>query len=179
MSHSQSTSKPFRRFHPYRRPLILHSVFQPERPIVMQSPSLHIVYSLEHDASSSPPPLPLLGAEVEGSPTTYFNVKATKVSKEKIPKPAGEVGHPSRGGYSLEKALGWPTKIYKQVQVGIVLIFSTSNLLIPFSPQFTSLLLTHSPLVPIPNNQMRPSAVFTQRCYYYYFSILKMTAHGN
>ena len=33
-------------------------------------------------------------------------------------KPKGEVGHPTRNGYSLLVALQWPTEVYREVQVG-------------------------------------------------------------
>jgi hypothetical protein len=34
-----------------------------------------------------------------------------------IPKPQGEWGRPSRGGYNLEKALGWNPRQFKKVKV--------------------------------------------------------------
>lgn len=38
-----------------------------------------------------------------------------------IPKPPGEVGRPSRGGYTLKTALGWSEKDYLRVKVCILL----------------------------------------------------------
>jgi hypothetical protein len=38
-------------------------------------------------------------------------------SKALIPKPSGEVGRPSRNGYTLSAALGWEMLVYKKVQV--------------------------------------------------------------
>ena len=35
----------------------------------------------------------------------------------KIPKPEGEPGRPGRGGYNLERAIGWPVKDYKCLKV--------------------------------------------------------------
>jgi hypothetical protein len=34
-----------------------------------------------------------------------------------IPKPRGEWGRPNRGGYNLEKALGWNPRQYKKAKV--------------------------------------------------------------
>lgn len=34
-----------------------------------------------------------------------------------IPKPAGEAGRPGRGGYNLEKVLGWHADELKQLKV--------------------------------------------------------------
>ncbi len=38
-------------------------------------------------------------------------------SDDLIPKPDGEVGRPKRGGYNLQKALGWPTNEYLRFKV--------------------------------------------------------------
>ncbi len=40
---------------------------------------------------------------------------------ELIPKPEGEVGRPKRGGYNLQKALGWPTNEYLRFKVEHIL----------------------------------------------------------
>jgi hypothetical protein len=37
-----------------------------------------------------------------------------------IPKPSGQVSEVNKGGYSLPKVLGWESKRYKAVQVGVV-----------------------------------------------------------
>ena len=41
-----------------------------------------------------------------------------------IPKPHGEVERPSRGGYTLELALNWDKKYFRQVQVREMFIYS-------------------------------------------------------
>lgn len=45
---------------------------------------------------------------------------------DKIPRPKGEVGQPSRGGYNLRIALGWEDARYERVKVSIMIshIFS-------------------------------------------------------
>ena len=40
-----------------------------------------------------------------------------------IPKPRGEVGRLSRGGYNLQSALGWTDNLYTEVLVSIILFF--------------------------------------------------------
>ncbi|THU92397.1 hypothetical protein K435DRAFT_800519 [Dendrothele bispora CBS 962.96] len=35
---------------------------------------------------------------------------------KKIPKPPGEVGRPGRGGYTLQKTLGWNNEVYRDVK---------------------------------------------------------------
>jgi hypothetical protein len=42
-----------------------------------------------------------------------------KTEPRKISKPRGEVTRLSRGGYSLEKTLGWEQKRYREVQVAL------------------------------------------------------------
>jgi hypothetical protein len=37
-----------------------------------------------------------------------------------IPKPEGEAGRPGRGGYNLEKALGWPRDEYRRLKVRLL-----------------------------------------------------------
>jgi len=43
----------------------------------------------------------------------------------KIPKPPGELTRLSRGGYSLERALGWDQERYRKVQVSLLLAHTT------------------------------------------------------
>ncbi|MDT7543714.1 MAG: hypothetical protein QOE33_3626 [Acidobacteriota bacterium] len=47
--------------------------------------------------------------------------------KKKIPKPQGELSRLSRGGYSLEKALGWEKSLYLQVQVHSINIYDAEK----------------------------------------------------
>ena len=55
----------------------------------------------------------------EGSVDSSDNESVLSVSSEasKISKPAGEPGHPRRGSYNLETALGWSQKLYSKFKV--------------------------------------------------------------
>ncbi len=44
-------------------------------------------------------------------------------SDELIPKPEGEAGRPKRGGYNLQKALGWPTNEYLRFKVEQITVY--------------------------------------------------------
>ena len=56
-----------------------------------------------------------------------------------IPKPPGEVGRPSRGGYTLKKELGWPEKDYIRGKVWILLLSITYRVLnLPFTCRSSS-----------------------------------------
>ena len=43
--------------------------------------------------------------------------------QEIIAKPRGELGRPSRGGYSLRDALAWEKKVYSDVQVMLLIFY--------------------------------------------------------
>jgi hypothetical protein len=43
--------------------------------------------------------------------------ESSGILKAQIPKPKGDVGCISKGGYSLRKVLGWDEDFYREVQV--------------------------------------------------------------
>ena len=63
-----------------------------------------------------PPIRPLLQKPATLDAKAYFAALSIEASPR--PKPPGEAGRPSRGGYTLSEALAWPEDVYKEVQVG-------------------------------------------------------------
>jgi len=63
--------------------------------------------------SQSRPPL----AEPHYEEEEANDNRSTSSDSTKIPKPDGEAGRPSRGGYTLEKELDWTPKRYADVRV--------------------------------------------------------------
>jgi hypothetical protein len=59
------------------------------------------------------------------SPTDALGVQ--KIPHRKIPKPPGELTRLSRGGYSLERALGWDQERYRKIQVSLSLVHTTAR----------------------------------------------------
>ena len=77
-------------------PLTLRKTFEAESKIIPSPLTLRRVWTAESDRHQCP--------------------KMTAESK-KIPKPTGEVGRLSRGGYRLTEALGLSDKEYQEIQV--------------------------------------------------------------
>ena len=99
-----------RRYHPFSRPIALHTLFPMERPTCL-SHSLYTIHPINCDVTSVDPPQPLLPKTA-----TVLTASAYFIMQE---KPKGEVGRTDpRIGYSLVAALKWPTEVYKEVQVG-------------------------------------------------------------
>ncbi len=76
-------------------------------------------------AASAPPPSssPAPGSKVTSD--LDQNARDSDIDSEHdglIPKPAGEAGRPSRGGYNLQKELGWPAVDYMRFKVWSVLL---------------------------------------------------------
>ena len=105
-------------YHPFSRPLALHTVFLVEWPICPLH-SLYTIYPTNSDVSSTNSPQPL-SAKAASLTTAaeYFIMQERKYPNEIYEKPKGEVGHPRRNGYLLLTALQWLTEVYKEVQVG-------------------------------------------------------------
>jgi hypothetical protein len=94
-------------FHPVRRTQVfaaeklLHSgIARRSRPFVFED-------------IGPPPVLPIL-PNADGK-------EAASMSRhlQKIPKPAGEPGHPGSNGYTLREALNWDASLYQEVQKSV------------------------------------------------------------
>jgi hypothetical protein len=108
------------RYHPFSRPLTLHTLFPAERPICLPH-SLYTIHPIDCDLSSVNPPRPLLPPKTAVlTASEYFSAQEILYPNKVYEKPKGEVGRtdPKRIGYSLIAALKWPTEVYKEVQVG-------------------------------------------------------------
>ena len=121
-------SSSLHRYHPYRRPIALHLTFTPEVPITLKH-TLHRRFSMHSDPRSSPPVIPLAFQKPTITAPSFFTSQTLQTessTSHTIPKPPGEVGHPTRNGYSLQKALEWLVEVYKEVQVSHASTFFTS-----------------------------------------------------
>jgi hypothetical protein len=107
-----------RRYHPFSRPLSLHTLFPVERPISLPH-SLYTVYPTDSDVSSVDSPQPLTLKAVVLTAAEYFTMQEKQYPNKVYEKPKGDVGRtdPKRG-YSLGAVLKWLAKVYKEVQVG-------------------------------------------------------------
>ncbi|KAF5317610.1 hypothetical protein D9758_018774 [Tetrapyrgos nigripes] len=54
--------------------------------------------------------------DIRGDISGAATVSSAKPTTVKIRKPAGEVGRPGRGGYTLSKKLGWDSQVYADVK---------------------------------------------------------------
>jgi hypothetical protein len=112
------TNRYVRRYHPFSRPLSLHTLFPVERPTCPPH-SLYTIYPTDSDVSSVDSPQPLSLKAVVLTAAEYFIMQERQYPNKVYEKPKGDVGRtdPKRG-YSLGAALMWPTEVYKEVQVG-------------------------------------------------------------
>ena len=65
------------------------------------------------------------GVETSDSPSPSESTLSSldeddEESSNKIPKPAGEVGRPGRGGYNLEEKMGWGEDSFKKLKVNLL-----------------------------------------------------------
>ena len=111
------TNRYSRRYHPFSRPLALHTLFPVERPTCPPH-SLYTIHPIDCDVSSVDPPQPLLSKSAVVTPSEYFSMQEIHYPNKVYEKPKGEVGRNDPRGYSLLSALKWPTEVYKEVQVG-------------------------------------------------------------
>lgn len=81
------------------------------------SDSAHCSYSVERCQDT-----PLASSRRTASPASCDDNDNSDTNG--IPKPLGEVGRPSRGGYTLSKVLGWPPKDYGCAKVFSILLIS-------------------------------------------------------
>lgn len=112
------TNRYSRRYHPFSRPLALHTLFPMERPTCLPH-SLYTIHPIDCDVTSVDPPQPLLPKTAAVSTASEYFIMQERHHPNKIyEKPKGEVGrNDPKLGYSLVAALKWPTEVYKEVQV--------------------------------------------------------------
>ena len=113
------TNRYSHRYHPFSRPIALHTLFPMERPTCL-SHSLYTIHPIDCDVTSVDPPQPLLPKTATVLAASAYFIMQERLHPNKIyEKPKGEVGRTDpRIGYSLVAALKWPTEVYKEVQVG-------------------------------------------------------------
>lgn len=135
-----------RRYHPFSRPLALHTPF-PMEQATCPPHSLFQIYPADSDVSSVDPPHPLSPKAAVLTAADYFTMQERQHPNKIYEKPKGEVGRtdPKRNGYSLALTLKWPTEVYKEVQVGHarLIIYILSSIMVRLS--YTSLLATSYP----------------------------------
>ena len=106
-----------RRYHPYSRPLALHSSF----PVEMHAcppHSLHTIFPTDPDVTAVGCPEPLAHKPIVTTAADYFAVLELQKPNTSYPKNDGEPGRrQSHKGYVLADVLAWPTEVYKEVQV--------------------------------------------------------------
>ena len=86
-------------------------------PSVTKLPTVHFCTPTPDNASenldlTSLPSEAGFDSSSEGDPSETMNDRC-------IPKPPGEAGRPSQGGYTLPSVLDWPVKDYKKLKVTI------------------------------------------------------------
>ncbi|KAF9025485.1 hypothetical protein BDZ89DRAFT_1135395 [Hymenopellis radicata] len=86
--------------------------------------------------SKSPIPEPSIKPVVTSVPHEPWSGSCGSQVSGKIPKPVGEVGRPKRGGYNLEKTLGWPASLFSDVKREIkVLVYEKMDCRTGFAHQ--------------------------------------------
>jgi hypothetical protein len=108
-----------RRYHPFSRPLALHSSFPAERHACPLH-SLYNIYPTDSDVTAIDRPEPLTHKPVLMTAADYFAVLEVQKPSTPFPKPDGEPGRKpgkSHKGYVLADVLAWPMEVYKEVQV--------------------------------------------------------------
>lgn len=108
-----------RRYHPFSRPLALHSSFPAERHACLPH-SLYTIYSTDSDVTAIDSPEPLTHKAAVVTAATYFAILEVQKPNVPFPKHDGEVGRKpgkSHKGYVLSEVLAWPMEVYREVQV--------------------------------------------------------------
>jgi len=108
-----------RRYHPFSRPLALHSSFPAERHACPPH-SLYTIYPTDPDITAVDCPEPLAHERVVVTAADYFAILEVQKPNVPYPKNDGEPGRKpgkSHKGYVLADVLAWPTEVYKEVQV--------------------------------------------------------------
>ena len=86
-------------------------------PSVTKLPTVRF-RTLTPDNASEISDLTTLPSEA-GSESSLEGDPPETTDDERIPKPPGEAGRPSRGGYTLTTVVDWPVKDYKKLKVTI------------------------------------------------------------
>ena len=108
-----------RRYHPFSRPLALHSSFLSERHSCLPH-SLYTIYPTDPDITAVDHPEPLTHKPVVITAADYFAILEVQKPDVPYPKNDGEPGRrpgKSHKGYVLADVLAWPMEVYKEVQV--------------------------------------------------------------
>ena len=141
-----------RRYHPFSRPLALHSPFPPERHTCPPH-SLYTIFPTAPDVTAINRPEPLMHKPVVVTAADYFAILEVQKPNAPYPKIDGEPGRKpgkSHKGYVLADVLAWPMEVYKEVQVInifpllLVLMFRNSQLSINLLRKIYLLLLSRS-----------------------------------
>jgi hypothetical protein len=122
-----------RRYHPFSRPLALHSSF-PAETHTCPPHSLYTIFPMAPDVTAINRPEPLMHKPVVVTAADYFAILEVQKPNAPYPKNDGEPGRKpgkSHKGYVLADVLAWPTEVYKEVQVND--IFSLLLMLIFYS----------------------------------------------
>ena len=108
-----------RRYHPFSRPLALHSSFVAERHACPPH-SLYTIHPTDPDVTAADRPKPLMHKQALLTAADFFAILEVQKTGVPFPKNDGEVGRkPGRShkGYVLADVLAWPAEVYKEVQV--------------------------------------------------------------
>ena len=106
-------------YHPFSRPLALHSSFLAERHACLPH-SLYTLYPTDPDVTAVDRPKPLMHKQALLTAADYFAILKVQKTNVPFPKNEGEVGRKpgkSHKGYVLADVLAWPMEVYKEVQV--------------------------------------------------------------
>jgi hypothetical protein len=110
------------RYHPFSRPLALHSSFPAERHACPPH-SLYTIYPTDSDLTAVTAvvrPEPLTYKPIVMTAADYFAILEVQKPNTPFPKCDGEPGRrpgKSHKGYVLSDVLAWPMEVYKEVQV--------------------------------------------------------------
>ncbi|KIK52593.1 hypothetical protein GYMLUDRAFT_251085 [Collybiopsis luxurians FD-317 M1] len=94
-----------------------------------------VFYNSDSDSETPAAPKNVDSNKNCGTPAVTESADSTEES-DLIPKPDGEAGRPSRGGYNLQTALKWTSKRWKAVQGFIrTCVLAMMDCSLPFSDQ--------------------------------------------
>ena len=142
------------RYHPFSRPLTLHTSF----PIEIHACPPHSQYTIfptDPDITAAGCPEPLTHKPVIMSAADYFAILELQKPNTRYPENEGEVGRKpgkSHKGYVLADVLAWPMEVYKEVQVNKY-INSLLSVLIIWDSRLSINLLRKTCLLPFSRNK--------------------------
>jgi hypothetical protein len=152
-----------RRYHPFSRPLALHSSF-PAETHACPPHSLYTIYPTDPDLTAVDSPDPLTHKPAVLTALDYFAI--LQKPDRPFPKHDGEVGRrpgKSHKGYVLADVLAWPTEVYKEVLVILNIFFLLHVLIICDSQLSINLLRMICPLLLSRNKRQMTLRHFTRR----------------